>query len=367
MATVSGGVLTQEFEIVGGTGSSSFEDILASFGGSLGETSGETVEVTTTSRATGGAVELLSTEGATVEKQGDATIVKAPVTSATGASVEATVVAVAGTGAEATVTVSVGGVEAAITVPAGATISGQGAKTTTENANQLAQEFVADLARSFGLSDESSAGVRDAYNKTIAAVAAKLEGVADSVAVALYSLGTSSDTRAVGDITITGTAAAEGEAGISVLDMLEVDAGVAVNVSNMDSILLVGAGELVVTDNTDTSVYGDAFDQMIAGGTGNDTLVGGGGTDSLMGGSGDDQFGFNTVSHFVIEDFTAGDDSFNFGFGNINSLEELLPFLTSAENVDGNAVYTFLDGDASITLTGVTTDEVTAAMLNFDL
>jgi len=367
MATVSGGILTQEFEVIGGAGSSSFEDILTTFGGSLGDTSGDIVEVTTTSRSVSDAAELLSTAGATVETQGDATIIKAPVTSSTGATVEATVVAVAGTGAEATVTVSVGSVEAAITVPTGATISGQGAQTTSDKAGQLAQEFVADLARSFGLTDESSAGVRDAYNKTISAVASKLEGVADSVAVALYSLGTNSDTRAVGDITIAGSALSEGAAGINVLDMLDVDAGVAVNVSNMENILLVGAGELVVTDSTDTSVYGDAFDQMIVGGTGNDTLVGGGGTDSLMGGSGDDQFGFNTVSHFVIQDFTAGDDSFNFGFDNINSLEDLLPFLTSAENVDGNAVYTFLDGDVSIPLTGVTTDEVTLAMLNFDL
>ena len=92
---------------------------------------------------------------------------------------------------------------------------------------------------------------------------------------------------------------------------------------------------------------------------------GGGGNDTLIGGSGDDVIGFNSIGDYTVE--IDGADKLAFQFDGINTIEDLLPFVTGVSEADGNVTYEFLNGEASITLVGMTADEVTADMVIFNL
>lgn len=133
----------------------------------------------------------------------------------------------------------------------------------------------------------------------------------------------------------------------------------------VENAMLVGSGTVEVGDNTDVNLQGDISNQHITGGGGNDTLVGGGGNDTLIGGSGDDVIGFNSIGDYTVE--IDGADKLAFQFDGINTIEDLLPFVTGVSEADGNVTYEFLNGEASITLVGMTADEVTADMVIFNL
>ncbi|SFE46940.1 hypothetical protein [Nitrosomonas sp. Nm166] len=133
----------------------------------------------------------------------------------------------------------------------------------------------------------------------------------------------------------------------------------------VENAMLVGSGTVQVGDDNDVNLQGDNRDQHVTGGGGNDTLVGGGGNDTLIGGSGDDVIGFNALGNYTIE--IGGADKLAFQFDGINTLDDLLPFVTGVSEADGNVTYEFLDGEATITLVGMTADEVTADMVIFNL
>lgn len=133
----------------------------------------------------------------------------------------------------------------------------------------------------------------------------------------------------------------------------------------VENAILVGSGTVQVGDDNDVNLQGDNRDQHVTGGGGNDTLVGGGGNDTLIGGSGDDVIGFNAIGNYSIE--IDGADKLAFQFDGINTLDDLLPFVTGVSEADGNVTYEFLDGEATITLVGMTADEVTADMVIFTL
>lgn len=133
----------------------------------------------------------------------------------------------------------------------------------------------------------------------------------------------------------------------------------------VENAMLVGSGTVQVGDDNDINLQGDNRDQHVTGGGGNDTLVGGGGNDTLIGGSGDDVIGFNAIGNYTIE--IDGADKLAFQFDGINTLDDLLPFVTGVSEADGNVTYEFLDGEATITLVGMTADEVTADMVIFTL
>ncbi len=140
---------------------------------------------------------------------------------------------------------------------------------------------------------------------------------------------------------------------------------VAIELNGIENAILVGPGTVSVGDNTNVHLEGDNRDQHVTGGGGNDTLVGGGGNDTLIGGSGNDVIGFNAVGNYTIE--IDGADKLAFQFDGINSLNDLLPFVTGVSEANGNVTYEFVDGAATITLVGMTADEVTADMVIFNL
>lgn len=134
----------------------------------------------------------------------------------------------------------------------------------------------------------------------------------------------------------------------------------------IESALLVGDGTVVVGDNINTHLEGDTKDQHITGGGGNDTLVGGGGNDTMIGGEGDDIFGFNALGNYTVELGT--NDKLAFQFDGINTVDDLIPFITNVtQSSDGSITYEFVDGAATITLVGVSIDEITVDLLQFDL
>lgn len=133
----------------------------------------------------------------------------------------------------------------------------------------------------------------------------------------------------------------------------------------IENAMLVGSGTVQVGDDNDVNLQGDNRDQHVTGGGGNDTLVGGGGNDTLIGGGGDDVIGFNAIGNYTIE--IDGADKLAFQFDGINTLDDLLPFVTDVSEANGNVTYEFLDGAATITLIGMTADEVTADMVIFTL
>ncbi|SIO42917.1 calcium-binding protein, partial [Nitrosomonas cryotolerans] len=128
--------------------------------------------------------------------------------------------------------------------------------------------------------------------------------------------------------------------------------------------MLVGKGTVQVVDDTGANLHGDNRDQHIIGGSGNDTLVGGGGNDTLVGGDGDDIIGFNALGHYTVQ--IDQSDKLAFQFDDLHSLDDLLPHVTNVVESNGNVTFEFSD-DASITLVGVTADDITADMVKFTL
>lgn len=131
----------------------------------------------------------------------------------------------------------------------------------------------------------------------------------------------------------------------------------------VEGAVLVGEGSVQVGDDLGSNLQGDIADQLIIGGTGNDTLVGGGGNDTLVGGGGEDVIGFNALGNYVVTAQT--DDTFAFQFDGINSISDLAQYVTGASQTSEGVTVYF--GDSSITLVGLSANEITADMIKFTL
>jgi hypothetical protein len=99
------------------------------------------------------------------------------------------------------------------------------------------------------------------------------------------------------------------------------------------------------------------------GGTGNDVLVGGP-NDNLTGGGGNDSFVFNPgLGKDVITDFSLDHDSLNFSHTLFTNAQQAI---AHTHDVNGNAVIT-IDAADSVTLSGVTTAQLTAHLSDFHI
>ncbi|MGH1367596.1 MAG: M10 family metallopeptidase C-terminal domain-containing protein [Maritimibacter sp.] len=129
-----------------------------------------------------------------------------------------------------------------------------------------------------------------------------------------------------------------------------------------------GAGndKLFGGDGTDT-LQGGLGDDHLRGGNGNDTLGGGagndwlmgqGGTDEIYGGAGSDRFVFALGSDLdILHDYEAGVDEIKF-----DNLGALTDIAAAAEEVDGDVVFTFQDGD-ELRVENVTLSEILMDLL----
>lgn len=146
----------------------------------------------------------------------------------------------------------------------------------------------------------------------------------------------------------------------------QIKTGNTLELKSVANAMLIGDGIVKVGDDKAANLQGDTGNQHITGGGGNDTLVGGGGNDTLIGGGGDaNTFGFNGLGHYTV--VSDNNDVFAFQFNGINSLEDLLPFVTGVTEANGNVSYEFVDGAATITLVGMSASDVTADMIKFSL
>ncbi len=137
-----------------------------------------------------------------------------------------------------------------------------------------------------------------------------------------------------------------------------------VELKGVESAVVLNDGAVQVSD--EATVVAGLGNQQIIGSTGADTLVGGGGNDTLVGGGGGDVFGFAGIGHYVIEG-TSALSQFAFKFEGINSLADLLQYLTEVKVEENKTTYVFVDGAASITLVGVKPEDITAEMVKFDI
>ena len=108
-----------------------------------------------------------------------------------------------------------------------------------------------------------------------------------------------------------------------------------------------GDGNDVIWANSgDNQLFGDAGDDRIIGSSGYDFIVGGIGNDRMHGGGGDDIFTFCE----------------NWGTDTVEQLEDgsvLLWFASGSEENWDESTLTYKDGDNSVTVSGVTADQIT--------
>ncbi|MDV6343263.1 CAP domain-containing protein [Nitrosomonas sp. Is37] len=122
-----------------------------------------------------------------------------------------------------------------------------------------------------------------------------------------------------------------------------------------------------VTDNSsnpDTLVT-PPDDNVIPGSGGNNNNVV---NNDLTGKEGNDTFGFYTLGHFQVNDFTIGEDYLFFDSGKfeINSIEQLVSFITNIDQTTDGTTIEF-GQDTSINLVGINLNDITAGMIIFDL
>jgi Ca2+-binding RTX toxin-like protein len=164
-----------------------------------------------------------------------------------------------------------------------------------------------------------------------------------------------------GETTITGNDSGDE---VVALNLNKATGGVVVE--GLDKVIVVGSGEVTIVGDTDTVIAGDLRDQNITGGDGNDTIVGGAGDDTITGGAGDDTFGFvgGAGTHTVITDFGAG-DAFLIDMDGVSDVASLREAVVTVDTSGGDFTATFADG-SSITLVGVSPDEITADLFTFN-
>jgi|GEM_PF-5643504 len=122
-----------------------------------------------------------------------------------------------------------------------------------------------------------------------------------------------------------------------------------------------GNDKLYGNDGND-ELDGDVGKDKLVGGSGNDELDGGAGNDKLIGGSGSDLFIFDDRDgDDVIKDFS-GQDRIEIDANGVRDFNDL----TIRNNKDGDAVVTWGDPDASITLTDVAKSKLGASDFFFD-
>jgi hypothetical protein len=218
-----------------------------------------------------------------------------------------------------------------------------------------------DAALPADSADANVLALRASLEKAVSNVSQALEsaGVTDAVVrvVNFADTSTTSDTAVV----IDGTTSGSNEVLALVVGSLK--AGTVVDLKGVENAVVVGGGSVTVTDGTSTRLEGDSSAQQFTGGSGNDTLVGGG-NDTLVGGAGDDTIVFNGVGNFSVDLSGGGDDTLAFQFNGINSLDDLVQYVTGVTESNGNVTYHFGEA-ASITLIGLSAADVTADMVSF--
>jgi Ca2+-binding RTX toxin-like protein len=142
--------------------------------------------------------------------------------------------------------------------------------------------------------------------------------------------------------------------------------GVKVTLDKINAAKILGEGTAEVKSGKGTYLAVDSSSQSLTGGDGDDTLIANGGNDTLQGGAGKDIFAINAFGHYTITDFKPGQDLLTFPVQGIDSIEELLPFVSNVEQT-ATGLSIHFGPNLSITLVGMTAGQLTADMFRFSL
>jgi Ca2+-binding RTX toxin-like protein len=324
--------------LLGGTAGQNLSDatkaLLDAF---LGDTQGGTAQ--TTALAGGGA--LVVGKGANNETQG---------------------AVVAGTAA-VTAEIKDGNLTLGVTLPAGVSLAFEGITTATTLA-EVQKFFENKLSEAFGSNptpqeQAHKQSVEKALDVLFQALGSSNLVVQHIKIVDAPSVATTAEGKEI-VFDGSGTKATE----VLALELAGMKPGDVLVLKNVANAVLAGPGTVKVDGSGATRLVGDLFDQHIIGGGGNDTLIGGGGNDTLEGGAGSDVFGFIAGGNYTIK--MDKNDTLAFQIAGINSLAELLQYVTATKEVEGGVRYEF--GDAgSITILGISPSEITADMVKFTI
>jgi len=279
--------------------------------------------------------------------------------------------AVAESAAPVTGVIQVGTNNSTVNLPANVGIVSQGLPTVTTT--DAAKTYLSGLI-SAALPSTSTdpavvalnASLNKAVNQIVTANVNPDSTVNKAVAVNVITVTDSTPAgSAPHDIVVTSNNSSD----ISAFVMSAVKPGNALVIGNSSNTaavnaVIVGPGTVKVSGNAPALIIGDAGgNQVFQGGTGSDTLVGGGGSDTLIGGSGTDTFGFNAGGQYVIKQLSVG-DSFQFNIPGITNFNQLSALVTGTVVQNGTTTYSFVGG-STITLVGITPDQITANLIHF--
>lgn len=254
--------------------------------------------------------------------------------------------------------------DASINLPAnvGLTFQGPGSVVTSAEANTYLLGLISAALPSTS-TNPAVIAERAALENAVAIIQGRSSS--DSV-VRFFNVTDSTEAgTAAQDITITSDQTST-QHEILAINMSDVHAGNTLVLGDVRSSVIVGAGSVRVSGTVPSMVIGDTSNQLITGGSGGtDTLVGGGGSDTLVGGTSADTFGFNAAGEYRVEKMGAG-DLLGFSIPGISNINQLADLVTNVAVVNGDTTYTFV-GDSTITLVGITPDQVTANLLHFTL
>lgn len=279
-----------------------------------------------------------------------------------------------GTDAPVTAEIIDGALAITVILPPGVDLGVSGPAAQV-NADQMAA-YVNDLIGK-ALDDTAADPYIAAYKAALEKAIATLQGQVDGQQVTIRVVSFGDASGSASSSVTTGTASTGNsvvfDAGTSTsnevfalrLDQLSDDT--IVTLKNVENVMLIDSGSVIIDGSTAARVVGDITDQKITGGAGNDTLVGGGGNDTLVGGAGDDVIGFSAIGHYTIEGFGNGNDKLAFDIGTITNVAQLESLITGVNEADGNVTYVFNSGEASITLIGVSADQISADLVQFTL
>ncbi|MGZ5014424.1 MAG: hypothetical protein ACXV8U_01445 [Methylobacter sp.] len=266
-------------------------------------------------------------------------------------------------------TVNSGNFVADVTLPAGTGLLLQGLADTTNASG--AGTYFNTLINSALPSTSTDSTVIDQRTSLQNAVSIVTNGSGDgqNVTVRLVNVVDNTSHSGTGEVVINGqgSGSTPGLTNIVAVNTTGLSSNQTLVLENIPRSVIVGSGSVELRGNTGGLVVGDNSNQRIVGGAGADTLVGGGGSDTLVGGSGGNNlFGFNSAGHYTVTDFTPGSDRLAFSIPGVTNINQLASLITSVDTSGGSTTYNF-GPTASITLTGVSSNQVLADMIQFTI
>jgi Ca2+-binding RTX toxin-like protein len=134
---------------------------------------------------------------------------------------------------------------------------------------------------------------------------------------------------------------------------------------NAGDALALGRADLVNAGDGDDIVYGGYGNDTLNGGNGNDTLAGGTDNDILTGGAGADTFIFKFGDGAdIITDLSLGTAGEHISVGSFAGIDDFSDLAGLMSQVGADTVIDFGGGD-TLTLTGITATDLTAAQFDF--